>query len=74
MADKGIDLGKLQSALKVAQITHKAHETALSKAWSDLERARITHERWQKVVADDKLALSKAKQAVIDGARAVAQE
>lgn len=70
---KAVDLGKLQDALRLAKITHKAHLKTLQLAVDKMLAAQRVVDKWQIVVSEDKILVDKAKAAMLEGARTVAQ-
>lgn len=71
--NRAVDLGKLQSELRFAQTFYRQRNVQLGAAKSKLESAKNGYDKALNGLSEAKEMLDKAKQAVLDGARSVAQ-
>jgi hypothetical protein len=72
MADKPIDLGKLQDAVTKAEALARSASISLSSAYTKLGRAEDVKNEAKRKFEEAAKALDAAKRAVVEGARAVA--
>jgi hypothetical protein len=71
--DKSIDLGKLQAEHRVTLINHSKAKSVAAASWDNVERARVIAERNEEKYKRAGEAVDKARKAVLEAARTVAQ-